>query len=123
MKLESAILAGGLSLQSQSLTPCLMQVSSPISLIASNIYRSRASNGGRYYIGHGVNLGLLFMGIIVAPLYAYLLRKKNRERDAWQAHQLTLPEEQRTKFTIQELHEAGDNAKGEIVHGWAFSTC
>jgi len=78
-------------------------------LVASNIYRN--SNGGRYFIGHGVNMGLLGMGIIIAPLYAFLLTRENRKRDAWQAHQNTLPAEQRTKFTIQELHEAGDNAK------------
>lgn len=61
-------------------------------------------------MGHGVNLGLLFMGIITAPLYAYLLNKKNKERDAEQARQMALPEEQRRKYTIQELHELGDNA-------------
>lgn len=82
-----------------------------LQLVASNIYRN--TNGGRYFTGHGTNMGLLGMGIVIAPLYAFLLRRENRKRDAWQAHQNTLPEEQRTKFTIQELHEAGDNAKGK----------
>lgn len=50
------------------------------------------------------------MGIICAPLYAYLLNKKNKQRDAEHARQMSLPEEQRTKYSIQELHELGDNA-------------
>lgn len=65
-------------------------------------------------------MGLLGMGIIIAPLYAFLLTRENRKRDAWQAHQNTLPAEQRTKFTIQELHEAGDNAKGMLFPQISF---
>jgi hypothetical protein len=66
-------------------------------------------------------MGLLGMGIIIAPLYAFLLTRENRKRDAWQAHQDTLPAEQRTKFTIQELHEAGDNAKGRLLQQTSFA--
>lgn len=77
-------------------------------LIASNIYRN--SNGGRYFTGHGVNLGLLGMGIIVSPLYAYLLKRENARRDAAHEREMALPEDQRRKYTIQELHELADNA-------------
>jgi len=77
-------------------------------LIASNIYRN--AQGGRYYTGHGVNLGLLGMGIPMATFYAWRLSKKNKEREAWTAHQMSLPEEERTVYTVEELHNMGDNA-------------
>jgi hypothetical protein len=89
-------------------------------LIASNIYRKPA--GGRYYIGHGVNMGLLAVGLVAAPTYAILLARKNKQRDAEQARQMQLPEEQRTKYTIQELHELGDNAPVRLPTIQLYST-
>jgi len=77
-------------------------------LIASNIYIN--SQGGRFFIGHGTNLGLLAMGMIASPLYAYLLDRENKKREAWTANQLALPENERKFFTIEELHNLGDKA-------------
>lgn len=50
------------------------------------------------------------MGIICSPLYAYLLNRLNKQRDAEHERQMALPEEQRTKYTIEELHDLGDKA-------------
>jgi len=77
-------------------------------LIASNIYIN--SQGGRFFIGHGTNLGLLAMGMIASPLYAYLLDRENKKREVWTANQLALPENERKFFTIEELHNLGDKA-------------
>jgi len=77
-------------------------------LVASNIYRISA--GGRFFIGHGTNLGLLGMGVCASTFYAWRLARLNKEREEWTAHQATLPEDQRTHFTIEELHLQGDRA-------------
>lgn len=77
-------------------------------LIASNIYTQ--SFGGRYWIGHGTNMGLLAMGIIASPTYFFLLKHINKKRDEEEARQQALPEDQRRKYTIEELHELGDRA-------------
>jgi len=77
-------------------------------LIASNIYRN--AQGGRYFTGHGVNLGLLGMGIPMALFYAWRLNKKNKEREEWTRQQMALPDHERKVFTIEELHNLGDEA-------------
>lgn len=55
-------------------------------------------------------IGAITVGLIAAPLYAYLLNKENLKRDAELAHQNSLPEEKRTQYTFQELRSMGDNA-------------
>lgn len=50
------------------------------------------------------------MGLVAAPMYAFVLNRLNKQRDAEQERQMALPEEQRQKYTIEELHNLGDRA-------------
>lgn len=78
-------------------------------LIPSNVYRTRDSP--RYIMGHGVVLGMVCLGLLSAPLNAFLLKRENNMRDEWQAEQDKLPDAEKTTFTVQELRDAGDKAK------------
>jgi hypothetical protein len=64
----------------------------------------------RYYLGHGTCLAALAMGLVTAPLYAYLLTKENKKRAAYREHQLSLPIEERRVYSVKEMHALGDNA-------------
>lgn len=50
------------------------------------------------------------MGLFASPLYAYLLSKENKKRDAEQVYQDSLPEEKRTRYTVDEIRTMGDLA-------------
>lgn len=77
-------------------------------LVSSNVYRT--VDAPRYIIGHSTILGAVGMGLICAPLYAYLLRRENAKRDLEQIRQDALPEDQKTRYTVAELRLMGDLA-------------
>lgn len=64
----------------------------------------------RYILGHAVVIGFLCMGLIAAPIYAWLLKRENARRDRWQEEQNALPDEKKTVFTVEELRDQGDRA-------------
>lgn len=73
---------------------------------SSNIYRAKDSP--RYFLGHGVELGLVIMGMFSSCLYAFLLTRANKEKEAEQARQDALPEHEKRVYTVQELQDLGD---------------
>ncbi|KAL8277541.1 hypothetical protein RQP46_010096 [Phenoliferia psychrophenolica] len=75
-------------------------------IIASNIYRTQDSP--HYYIGHGVEIGCVCLGLVTAPLYAYLLKRENKKKEQEIQFQASLPEHERRVYTVQELHDLGD---------------
>jgi hypothetical protein len=97
-----------LALTMQFLTAFQIGVGNLGALASSNIYRS--VDNPRYYLGHGTCLGALAMGLVAAPMYAYLLTKENNKRAAARAHELSLPIEERRVYTVKEMHHLGDNA-------------
>lgn len=48
------------------------------------------------------------MGLVAAPLYAFLLRRANQQKEAEIAHQASLPDHEKRVYTVQELHDLGD---------------
>lgn len=81
-------------------------------IASSNIYRPRGTPGGapRYLLGHGTNLGLVILGIACSCLYAFLLTRDNKKKEAWLEQQASLPEHERKVYTVAELQEMGDKS-------------
>lgn len=77
-------------------------------IASSNIYR--ADGRPRYFLGHGTNLGLVGLGIFSSCLYAYLLTRDNKRKEAWLEEQARLPEHERKVYTVEELQELGDKS-------------
>ncbi|KAM0747407.1 MFS general substrate transporter [Meredithblackwellia eburnea MCA 4105] len=77
-------------------------------IVASNVYLSRESP--HYFTGHGVEIGFVCIGLITAPIYAMILKNKNKKKLEWQELQASLPPAERKVFTVQELHDLGDRA-------------
>jgi hypothetical protein len=50
------------------------------------------------------------MGLIMAPTYAYFLKRENDRKDAEQEYENGLPEEKKRVYTVQELRDLGDKA-------------
>ncbi|ORY88026.1 MFS general substrate transporter [Leucosporidium creatinivorum] len=75
---------------------------------SSNIYRS--ADAPRYFLGHGVELGLTVLGICCSCLYAFLLTRANKAKEAEQARQDALPEHEKRVYTVKELQDLGDKA-------------
>jgi len=50
------------------------------------------------------------LGFICGPAYAFLLKRENARKAAWLEHQAQLPEEERTRYTAEELRDQGDKA-------------
>ena len=59
-------------------------------------------------------LGLICMGLCMAPLYAFLLGRENRKKEAEQAWQDSLPEDQKRVYTVKEIQDLGDRAPGFV---------
>ena len=47
------------------------------------------------------------MGLVAAPLYAFLLRRANQQKEAEIAYQASLPDHEKRVYTVQELHDLG----------------
>ncbi|GAA5969811.1 hypothetical protein JCM3765_002193 [Sporobolomyces pararoseus] len=77
-------------------------------LVSSNVYRTKDSP--HYYLGHGVVIGFVAMGFIMAPLYAFLLKRANAKKERLQAEQDALPDHEKKVYTVQELRDMGDRA-------------
>ncbi|BGP20796.1 hypothetical protein JCM10213_008933 [Rhodosporidiobolus nylandii] len=73
-------------------------------LASTNVFRTQDSP--EYYLGHGVVLGFVCLGLVCAPTYAALLARQNRKKAA----ELALPEGERPVYTVQELRDLGDRA-------------
>ncbi len=58
----------------------------------------------------GTLIGIILMGMVASPAYAYLLMRENNKRAIYRAEQLALPEEERRVYTNKELREMGDRA-------------
>ena len=69
----------------------------------------------------GVNLGLLVLGLIASPMYAFLLKRANARKTAEQAVEDSLPEAEKRVYSIQELRDLGDRSvlrffcRGEVA--------
>jgi hypothetical protein len=70
--------------------------------MASNFYRK--GDSPRYFLGHGLEIGFITMGIAAAVVLLLGYRKLNRKRDA----QLDNGEDM--NFTVAELSSLGDKA-------------
>lgn len=46
-------------------------------------------------------MGFVVMGLISAPLYAFLLNRENMKKDAELNHQNSLPDSERRQYTVQ----------------------
>ncbi|KAK4056023.1 hypothetical protein OIO90_003018 [Microbotryomycetes sp. JL221] len=77
-------------------------------IISSNIYRK--PDAPRYFLGHGVELGVSVLGLCASCLYAFLLNRANKAKLAEQLRQSQLPESERTVYTARELQEMGDKS-------------
>ncbi|BGP35902.1 hypothetical protein JCM10296v2_007754 [Rhodotorula toruloides] len=75
-------------------------------LASTNVYR--AKDKPHYYLGHGVMLGFTAIGLVAAPLYAYMLKRENEKKLAYQALPDGHPEKK--VWTAEEIREAGDRA-------------
>ena len=53
-------------------------------------------------------IGILGMGLIASPTYAYLLTRENAKKEKEIAFQNSLPDHERRLYTVQELHDLGD---------------
>ncbi|BGP28089.1 hypothetical protein JCM10295v2_007076 [Rhodotorula toruloides] len=75
-------------------------------LASTNVYRTK--DKPRYLLGHGVVLGFTCLGLVAAPLYAYLLSRENARKRAI----LALPDGHPDKkvFSAEEIREAGDRS-------------
>ncbi|KAL8293321.1 hypothetical protein RQP46_000022 [Phenoliferia psychrophenolica] len=76
--------------------------------VSSNIYI--AANAPHYYIGHGVEIAMLTMGLFASTAYALLLKRENGKKEKEIAFQNSLPDHERRIYTVQELHDLGDKA-------------
>jgi quinol-cytochrome oxidoreductase complex cytochrome b subunit len=77
-------------------------------IVSSNVYLTRTAP--RYITGHAVNLGFIVMGMFAATLYAILLRRENVKKEREIERQNSLPEDERTVYTVQQLRDLGDRA-------------
>ncbi|GAA5982693.1 hypothetical protein JCM11641_002339 [Rhodosporidiobolus odoratus] len=73
-------------------------------LASTNVYRTQ--DQPHYYLGHGVVLGFVCIGLVSAPLYAFLLKRENAKKE-WE---MNLPEGERRVYTVEELRDLGDRA-------------
>ncbi|GAA5863794.1 hypothetical protein JCM8547_006067 [Rhodosporidiobolus lusitaniae] len=73
-------------------------------LASTNVYRTQ--DKPHYYLGHGVVLGFVAIGLVCAPLYAFLLSRENKKKKA----ELALPVGERPVYTVRELRDMGDRA-------------
>ncbi|GAA5890583.1 hypothetical protein JCM6882_002970 [Rhodosporidiobolus microsporus] len=73
-------------------------------LASTNVYRKQDSP--HYYLGHGVVLGFVAIGLVCAPAYAFALKRKNSQKE----RELALPESERPVYTVEELRDMGDRA-------------
>jgi len=74
-------------------------------IIASNIYRTKDSP--RYRLGHGVELGLVSMGLIVLPIMVFTYKRINSRREAIMEG---VGESGRLQYSDEELRRMGDKA-------------
>lgn len=56
----------------------------------------------------GVVIGFIVMGIVIAPIWAILVKRANAAKDIERDYQMSLPEAERKVYTVQELHDLGD---------------
>ncbi|GAA6040989.1 hypothetical protein NBRC10512_006682 [Rhodotorula toruloides] len=75
-------------------------------LASTNAYRTK--DKPRYIMGHSIMLAFTAIGLVAAPLYAFLLERENKKKLAYQA----LPDGHPDKkvWTAEEIREAGDRA-------------
>ncbi|GAA6035417.1 hypothetical protein JCM8097_000245 [Rhodosporidiobolus ruineniae] len=73
-------------------------------LASTNVYRTQ--DKPHYYLGHGVVLGFVALGLVCAPLYAYLLKRENARKAA----ELARPASERRQYTVEELRDMGDRS-------------
>lgn len=50
------------------------------------------------------------MGLVVSPLYAWMLTRENAKKEAYQRHQDSLPDSEKRVYTVEELRILGDKA-------------
>ena len=70
--------------------------------MASNFYR--ANDKPRYYLGHGLELGFITMGILAAFALVFGYKRANKKRDK------LLAEGEAARHTPAELSAKGDRA-------------
>jgi hypothetical protein len=52
----------------------------------------------------GVVIAFICLGLVCAPLYAFLLKRENRRKE----RELAMPEGERRVYTVTELRDLGD---------------
>ncbi|KAK4051223.1 hypothetical protein OIV83_003045 [Microbotryomycetes sp. JL201] len=88
-------------------TGLVLGVGSLGGIVSSNIYRTGAP---RFFVGHGVELGVSVFGIVCSCLYAFFLRRANAAKHRVAMEQSQLPENERRVYTTEELHDLGDKS-------------
>jgi hypothetical protein len=61
--------------------------------MSSNFYR--AQDGPQYYLGHGLELGFSFAGVVAAVALRYAYKHVNKKREAMDIRSLTEEEKAR----------------------------
>jgi hypothetical protein len=70
--------------------------------MASNFYR--AADAPRYVLGHGLEIGIVSMGLVTVAVMAFNYNRINNKRDKLMA------EGEHLKYTEEELEMQGDRA-------------
>lgn len=62
------------------------------------------------------------MGICSSCLYAFLLTRSNKRKEAWLEQQAALPAHERKVYTVEELQDMGDKSVSAVLHRCARSS-
>ncbi|GAA5905606.1 uncharacterized protein JCM6883_005385 [Sporobolomyces salmoneus] len=64
-----------------------------------------SADSPRYYLGHGVVIGIVATGFNTVPLYAFLLKRRDGWKENRQLEHEALPDDEKRVYTVQELRD------------------